>query len=245
MTKEKKIDKKEKKRKMRRFLKITGFILLSIFLYFWCIGILRTFIEYIQDDDTMMGFPKPFFYFICALTTGSFIIAVFLKQFSKHYLYCHELTHAFFGLITGSRVSKLKVNEESASVNVSHPNLVVILAPYIVSMHVLLALWLYGCVVIAFPNCGNIVHNFFTILVGLSASFHFIFTIKSLLQEQTDIERAGFFISYLLITALNLAGTMTIFTCIDTISFGYFIKTSLVYTIDTIAKLWIAVFSLF
>lgn len=242
MVKEKKTEKKEKKRHLRHSLRVIGFILLSIFLYFWCVGILRTFIEYIHSDDTLIGFPKPFFYFICALTSGSFIIAVFLKHFSKHYLYCHELTHAFFGLITGSKISKLKVKEESASVNVSHPNLVVILAPYIISMHVLFVLWLYGCVVIAFPHCNEIVHNFFSILVGLAASFHFVFTLKSLLQEQTDIERSGFFISYLLIVALNLAGTMTIFTCIDTISFGYFIKTSISYTFDTISKLWVCLF---
>ncbi len=244
MAKDKKIDKKDKKSKFGHFLKITGFILLSVFLYFWSVGILRTLIQYIHSDDFLMGLPKPFFYFISAFITGLFIIAVFIKQFSTHYLYCHELTHAFFGLLTGSKVSKLKINEDSASVNVSHPNLIVVLSPYIVSLHVLLILFLYGCATIAFPSAGNALHNFFTILIGLASSFHFIFTVKTLLQKQTDIERSGFFISYLLISSLNLAGLMIIFTCIDTISFGYFIKASLAYTFDTIAKLWISIFCL-
>lgn len=242
MAKDKKIDKKNKKNRIFGFLKIIGFFLLSIFLYFWSIGILRSFIEYIKKDDSLMGFPKPFFYIICAFGIGSFFVAIFFKRFSKHYLYCHELTHALFGLLTGSKVSKLKINEDSASVNVSHPNLIVVLAPYIISLHVLLILFFYGCTVIAFPNCGNIIHNFFAILIGLATSFHFIFTIISLTREQTDIKRSGYFISYLLITTLNLAGMMTIITCVDTISLKYFFENSIFYMLDTIEKISIAIF---
>lgn len=245
MAKDKKVDKNEKKRRTWLFIKITSFILLSIFLYFWSIGIIRTFIQYIQSSDALMGVPRAFFYFLSSFLSGIFIIAIFMKHFTKHYLYCHELTHALFGLLTGSSISKLKVSKDSASVNVSRPNLVVFLAPYIISLHAILALFLYGCVIIAFPKSGNAIHYLFTILIGLASAFHFIFTIKSLLQEQTDIERSGFFISYLSITAFNLAGAMTIITCIDEISFSYFIKSSLSYTFDTIAKLWVTAFSLF
>jgi hypothetical protein len=242
MLKDKKTEKKNKKCHLRHGLRIIGFILLTIFLYFWCIGILRTFVEYIHSNDSLMGLPKPFFYFIFSMGVSAFIIAIFEKKLSKHYLYCHELTHALVGLLTGSKISNLKVKEDRASVKVSKPNLIVILAPYIVSLHVVLALFLYGCVVIAVPDCNGYVHSFFTILIGICSAYHFVFTTKSLLQKQSDIERVGFFLSYLLIVTLNLAGLMTIFTCIDSLSFNSFISTSLAYTADTITKLWLYLF---
>lgn len=244
MAKEKKLDKKDKKSHLRHFFKITGYCFLSVFIYFWTIGVLRSFIQYIQSDCAIMGIPGPFFTFICSFTISAIFIAIFETKFSKHYFYCHELTHAFFGILSGSRVSKLKIREDGASVNVSHPNIIVILAPYIVSIHVLLALFIYGCFVTAFPNSNEYIHSFFTILVGLASAFHFVFTIKSLLQKQSDIERVGFFLSFLMITSLNLVGTMVIITCIDTISLSYFIKSSLMYGYDTIIYLWFFFFSL-
>jgi hypothetical protein len=77
MLKDKKTEKKDKKRHLRHGLRIIGFILLTIFLYFWCIGILRTFVEYIHSNDSLMGLPKPFFYFIFSMGVSAFIIAIF------------------------------------------------------------------------------------------------------------------------------------------------------------------------
>jgi hypothetical protein len=41
-------------------------------------------------------------------------------------------------------------------------------------------------------------------LLGISWGFHFCFTVNSLLQHQTDIERCGYVFSYALIVFLNL-----------------------------------------
>lgn len=238
MAKEKKIEKKDKKRRFKRFSRVICFILFSIFLYFWSVGILRTILQYIQSDSALMGFPKPFFYFICSFCSSIVVITIFMNSLLKHYMYCHELTHALFGIITGSKVSKLKVNEDNASVNISHSNLIVALSPYIISLHTLMILFIYGCATMAFPKATGYMHNFFTIILGTSAAFHFVFTIKTLLQEQTDIERSGFFFSYLLITTLNLFGIAIILTCIDTISLAEFTITSIKLAGNTIAHLW-------
>ncbi|MBO7299190.1 MAG: hypothetical protein J6V41_05205 [Kiritimatiellae bacterium] len=244
MAKEKKLEKKEKNCYLKSILRLICKGVLSVFAYFWAIGIIRTFIQYTDSDDGIMGVPEPFFYFICTFSIGTILIAFFENRFSRHYLYCHELTHAIFAILTGSKISNLKIHKTSASIKVSKPNLIVVLAPYIISLHILFFLFLYGCFSVAFPNCSNIYHNFFTILIGFSASFHFLFTVKSLLQKQTDFERSGFFFSYLLITTLNLAGAMTIFTCIDKISFNYFIRSSLSHTFDTITKIWINIINI-
>ena len=67
------------------------------------------------------------------LLTGYFLwlgMWFFLPQPVRAYVVAHELTHAFWGLLFGARVSNLRVSSRGGSVRLTKTNLLITLAPY-------------------------------------------------------------------------------------------------------------------
>lgn len=128
----------------------------------------------------------------------------FLPRPVKTYVLAHELTHAFWGLLMGARVSKLRVGDRGGSVNLSKTNFFITLAPYFFPFYTMLALavrTLLGLFMDLSPY-----EPFWLGLIGLTWSFHLTFTVATLMQEQPDVAAHGRIFSYVVIMLMNLLG---------------------------------------
>lgn len=122
----------------------------------------------------------------------------------RTYVLGHELTHAFWALLMGARVSRLRVSARGGSVNVSKTNWIITLAPYFFpfyTMVVIAATYVAGFFVDLRP------YEPLTLgLVGLTYAFHITFTVAMLLLRQPDIQEHGRLFSYTVIVGLNAVG---------------------------------------
>lgn len=137
--------------------------------------------------------------------------AILLPTPVRVYVLGHELTHALCGLLFGARVSNLKVGVRGGSVMVSKSNVWITLSPYFVPFYtvvVTIAAIVVRCCAghLPYPPAW-----FFA--VGFTWSFHFVFTVRSLLQEQPDVQEYGYVFSYVLIWIFNVAGAAVWIGC--------------------------------
>lgn len=139
---------------------------------------------------------------------GGFLLWLFLfatmPRPMRTYVLGHELTHAFWALLMGARVSRLRVSARGGSVNVSKTNWIITLAPYFFPFYTVLVLVLY-LVLSRFLDLRTY-EPFWLALVGLTWSFHLTFTIAILLLRQPDIQEHGRVFSYTVIYLLNILG---------------------------------------
>ena len=134
-----------------------------------------------------------------ALWTALFFV---LPPSVKMYVWGHELTHALWGLLTGSKVGKIKVGENGGYVNLTNPGIFTTLAPYFVPFYlvvVLLLRLLAGLFWDMEPYAP-----FWLGLMGMAYGFHVTYTIRSLMERQPDIREFGHVISYALILLINV-----------------------------------------
>lgn len=122
----------------------------------------------------------------------------------KTYVLAHELTHAFWGVLMGARVSRLRVGENGGSVQLSKTNFLITLAPYFFPFYTVLALALRGVLGLFYDLSAY--ELFWLGLVGLTWGFHVTFTASTLLLDQPDIAEHGRLFSYTVILLLNLLG---------------------------------------
>ena len=129
-------------------------------------------------------------------------VFIFVPLSSKIYVLGHELTHAMWGLLTFSKVGRLRVGEEGGSVEISNPGFFTTLAPYFVPFY-LIVLLLLRFVVGLFVKMEP--YSFFWLfLIGMAYGFHITYTVKSLAIHQPDIRVYGRVISYVVIIIVNL-----------------------------------------
>ena len=72
------------------------------------------------------------------------------------YIWVHELTHALFGLLSGSTVSRLVVDKEHGSVDITSPTMIGLLAPYFFPLPALIFLLLSSILSFALPVGGTV-----------------------------------------------------------------------------------------
>ena len=122
----------------------------------------------------------------------------------RTYVLAHELSHAIWAMLSGARVSNLRVSGRGGSVRVSHSNIWITLAPYFFPFYTVLVIMLYGCLAL-FWDPGPY-ELFWLGMVGLTWSFHVTFTVSTLMTKQSDIQQYGYLFSYCLIYLLNVLG---------------------------------------
>jgi len=138
------------------------------------------------------------------------------------YVLGHELTHAFFGVLFGARVSNLRVGLQGGSVTLTKSNVLITLAPYFFPFYAILVM-LAAFVVRVFVSpmpfpCA------WLFAVGLAWCFHVCFTIRSLAQEQPDIKEYGYLFSYVFIWISNVLGMAVGIVCTTGISWRMFVR---------------------
>ena len=155
-----------------------------------------------------------------ALFSGLIAFPVFWKVLpdsTRMYVLGHELTHALWGVAFGAKVSNLKVRSTGGSVTLTKSNVWITLAPYFfpfwTMIVVLLALAVRGIIYLANPETPFPVPWLWMFAVGFTWCFHACFTIRSLMQTQSDVQEYGRVFSWTLILACNTAGILLWIVC--------------------------------
>ncbi len=134
-------------------------------------------------------------------------------DFSRPYVFIHEMTHALAALLCGIRIKDVRIGQESGYVKMVRTNTFVALAPYFVPGYVILVamLFLLRSFLTDLPPYRPIV----LFIVGFFMTFHFIQTFHTLWEtDQPDLQLAGgkFFscVSIVLANMLVLAAVLKI-----------------------------------
>jgi hypothetical protein len=177
-----------------------------------------TFVDaiYLSSGDSRVFFSAE----SIALLSGLIVfLAVWklLPDLTRIYVLGHELTHALWGLAFGAKVSNLKVRSTGGSVTLTKSNVWITLAPYFFPLWtmivVLLALAVRGIIYLANPETPFPVPWLWMFAVGFTWCFHACFTIRSLMQTQSDVQEYGRVFSWTLILACNTAGILLWIVC--------------------------------
>ncbi len=125
-------------------------------------------------------------------------------NFSRPYVFAHEMTHALAALLCGCRIKDVSVGKDSGYVKMDRCNMWVVLAPYFVPAYVLAAAFVY-CTVDLFVDLKPY-RQVFLFVIGFFTAFHFVQTFKTLFEaEQPDLKLAGGKVfSVVMITLANL-----------------------------------------
>ena len=130
------------------------------------------------------------------------LVFLIMPPSAKVYVLGHELTHALWGLLTFSRVGRLRVDKNGGSVDISHPGFFTTLAPYFIPFYLVVVLLLRFCLGLFIPMEPYALCWLF--LIGIAYGFHVTYTVKSLSCLQPDICVYGHVISYVAIVIFNL-----------------------------------------
>jgi hypothetical protein len=117
------------------------------------------------------------------------LIFVCLPPPFRSYVLAHELSHALAACFSGARVGGLRVGRDGGSVEVSHTNLFITLAPYMIPF--------YSLALLAGTAGAGLFRDvsgwlpFLPFGLGFTWSFHLCFTLQALSAGQSDIDPYG------------------------------------------------------
>ena len=135
------------------------------------------------------------------------------------YVLGHELTHAFWALLTFSKVGRINVTSRGGFCMISDPGVFTTLAPYFIPFYlvVLLAIRAIAGIWIDMAPYGNLWFAAF----GFAYGFHLTNTIESITGvDQPDIREYGRFFSCTLIVAANMLFLLLGFAAVSGTPFG-------------------------
>ncbi|MDR1195193.1 MAG: hypothetical protein LBL00_01815 [Endomicrobium sp.] len=131
---------------------------------------------------------------------GAFQIAFFKPM--RTYVFGHELTHAFAGILSGAKVKKFKVGKESGHVVLTKDNIWITLAPYFFPIYTFAIIVIY--LFLGWVMDITLLYSYFLFFAGISIAFHIALTIYIINIGQPDLKVYGVFFSYILIIAVNV-----------------------------------------
>lgn len=162
-----------------------------------------TFAQTVRILFTVLGQLSAAVSFVAGLVVYSGIHYGYYN-FSRPYVFAHEMTHALAALLCGCRIKDVSIGHDSGYVKMDRCNAFVVLAPYFVPAYVLAAALVY---VIAdlFVDVSPY-RQVFLFVIGFFTAFHFIQTFKTLFEaDQPDLKLAGGKVfSVVMITLANL-----------------------------------------
>ena len=125
-------------------------------------------------------------------------------NFSRPYVFGHEMTHALAALVCGYRIKDVSVGQDSGYVKMDNCNAFVVLAPYFVPLYVISADLIYA-ITDLFVDLTPY-RQVFLFVIGFLTAFHFVQTFKTLFEaDQPDLKIAGGKVfSGVMITLANL-----------------------------------------
>lgn len=160
----------------------------SAALWFFFIGILLWLIVF-------FGLPRPLFIYVLG----------------------HELTHAFFVLLCGGKISEFKVRSAGGHIVTNKNNVMISLSPYFIPFYSVIVVGIFGIAGIFInlsdyhPNSilwGHLGFSWswvFYIAIGITWCFHLTFTGWMITKNQPDLKQNGTFFSLIFIYLINLS----------------------------------------
>ncbi len=130
------------------------------------------------------------------------VLSLVIPPAIRVYVFGHEMTHAIWGLLTGSKIGRMRVGDDGGFVELSNPGLFTTLAPYFVPFYLVVLLLLHLLLGLFFDMAPYSLWWLFA--MGLAYGFHILYTLKSLAQKQPDIRVYGHLISYVVILLANV-----------------------------------------
>ena len=182
---------------MKNFLKFLIGVLLLPFVFFFIYNFIPVVLEIIKN----FSFTFPFiigFILYCLLHK-------YVYNFSRVYVFAHEISHALAAWSCGYKVSDIKVKEESGQTKVSDINTYVLLAPYCLPLYVVVCIFVFYITSLFWKDIF-LYDKIFLGLIGFFMALHLVHTYKALTEtEQSDVKLAGGgMFSFVLIALVNL-----------------------------------------
>jgi len=170
------------------------------------------------------------------------LVWIFLPMPVRTYVLAHELTHALWGMLFGSRIRDLRVHAQGGSVKLTKTNVLITLAPYFFPFYTLLVILIRWIAVSLFDFRDYPLVWLFAI--GLTWMFHVTFTLQSLSMRQPDIEEYGTCFSLVFIYLLNIIGVGVWIVCSTPATVLQFFEKLLLYSHHTYAWVYFHVVAL-
>lgn len=167
-----------------------------------------TFLSRFSQSAVQLHFwqTAEFWYFAVGvlLMLGWFWSGLLQEFFLYLYVLGHELTHAVFVFLHRGKVTDFYVSTSGGYITTNKTNLLIALSPYFVPLwsiavviaHFLLRLWL---------GPSQQMDRLLYAAVGLTWTFHFVWTLWMIPRDQPDLKENGTFLSLIVIYLGNLA----------------------------------------
>ncbi len=182
----------------------------------WVIGLLLlplswltawTFLSQFSRATVERGFwqTAEFWYFATGvlLMSGWFVSGLLHRMFLYLYVLGHELTHAIFVVLHRGKVTDFHVSTQGGYIMTNKTNLLIALSPYFVPF--------WSCVVVLLHLLLRHVAGFeqdwdraLFALIGLTWTFHLVWTVWMIPRDQPDLKENGTFLSLVVIFLGNL-----------------------------------------
>ena len=200
-------------------------------------GLSRAFVDVVARMRVPSGWPMaPGMVAVLSGVCCYLVVALAFPPPVRLYVLGHELTHAVWGLLFGARVSHLRVGLRGGSVTLTKSNVWITLAPYFFPFYTILVVLLAVAVRASLSRLPCPAAWQFA--VGVTWCFHCIFTIRSLQQEQTDVQEYGRVFSYVLIWIFNVLGAAVWIVCTAEIPWTTFAQVLSHRVADAYAFVW-------
>jgi len=130
--------------------------------------------------------------------TGWFWSGLMHTFFLRLYVFGHEFTHGMVVTCLGGKVSDFHVSTEGGYITTNKTNWVIALSPYFLPIWSIEAAVLYGLLKV-FADFSVEWDKLFYAVIGLTWTFHLVWTLWMLPREQPDLQENGTFLSLVLI----------------------------------------------
>jgi hypothetical protein len=180
---------------VKRFVKI----LLGLALIPFCLGFTWQLGATVFSAAYRPGAP---YYFLAGGLSYLALHLLFKKPIFA-YVIGHELTHAFFAVLSGGTVKSLQASDRGGRVTVTKSNFLITLAPYFFPLYTFIALLSYGAAIAS--GAGATAINTLVFCGGATFTFHLVLTFIFLQTDQSDISEQGALFSYPLIYLFNVS----------------------------------------
>ena len=183
---------------MNRFLKFLIGLLLLPTVFCFIFNFMTVVFDVVKNFDITFTFLAGFVLYC--------FVHKYLYNFSRPYVFAHEVSHALAAWCCGYKVTDIKVNEDSGATKVSNFNTFVLLAPYCLPLYVIIIIAGFYITSLFWKDIFAY-NKIFLGLIGFFMALHLVHTYKSLTEtEQSDISLAGgWLFSFTLIAVINLS----------------------------------------
>jgi hypothetical protein len=181
--------------------------LLALVLLPLCWVTMWTLLSQFSHVTGQLGFWKTaqFWYFaVGALLMVGWFWSGLLKEFFLYlYVLGHELTHVVFVWICRGQVTDFHVSTQGGYITTNKTNLIIALSPYFVPFWAVVGALVFGALRV-FTKLTPAWDLAFYALMGVTWTFHMVWTLWMLPRDQPDLKENGTLLSLVVIFLANL-----------------------------------------